>query len=200
MSRNGELNCVVNHDHFKCVGICIASREVHTIENKQEDTFVMLIEETSELSQILENRYLNGKPYAVIEESVLKNILSIEEADKQVLSQCAQFTPEKAAYDDRISDVLRQIESRESIEEHILSELCSVACLSQSRLSHLFREQVKISLASYLVMAKMKKVLQYVQNGENITEASVHAGFNGSSHFAATCKKMFGISFSDFLK
>jgi len=36
--------------------------------------------------------------------------------------------------------------------------------------------------------------------GENITTASLHAGFNSSSHYAATCKKMFGITCSDFIK
>ncbi|GMQ63960.1 hypothetical protein AN2V17_31970 [Vallitalea sp. AN17-2] len=57
---------------------------------------------------------------------------------------------------------------------------------------------MKISLASFFVMAKMHKPYNYYMRGENLTTASIHAGFDSPSHFSATCKKMFGLSFSDF--
>jgi AraC-like DNA-binding protein len=199
-SQGGAFDCIVNNDRFQCTGVCIDSSAEHTIQNERGSIFVMLVEETSELSQILYNLYLRGRPYAVIKGDILGDIQDIHEADTKMLEVCAPDVRTASKYDGWIADVLREIESSESIDDDMVERLCSVACLSQSRLSHLFRKQVRISLASYLVIAKMKKVLIYLMNGENITEASIHAGFSSSSHYAATCKRMFGISCSDFAK
>lgn len=199
-SQGGTLDCIVNNDRFQCVGVCIESGVEHTIQHERGNIFVMLIEETSELSRILQKRYLHGQPYAVIEDDILRDIQDIHEADEKVLKVCAPGVRIMSEYDDRIADVLQKIDSCESIDDDMVKRLCRAACLSQSRLSHLFREQVKISLASYLVMAKMEKVLTYLISGESITEASIHAGFSSSSHYAATCKRMFGITCSDFVK
>ena len=49
-------------------------------------------------------------------------------------------------------------------------------------------------------MDKMRKGYIHFQKYGNITEASMRAGFDSPSHFAATCKRMFGISFSEFVK
>lgn len=199
-SQDGTFDCIVNNSHFQCSGVCIDSGAEHTIQNERGNIFVMLIEETSELSEMLRERYLRESPYAVIEDDILGSSRSVREADTRVLEACAPASHARFAYDVRIAGVLREIDSRESIDDSIVKELCSAACLSQSRLSHLFRDQVKISLSSYLVMAKMEKVLIYLMNGENITTASIHAGFSSPSHYAATCKRMFGITCSDFEK
>ncbi|MGC6175088.1 hypothetical protein [Lacrimispora sp. 38-1] len=103
----------------------------------------MLIEETSFLSQILEYRYLSEKSYAVINENPLKDTKQIEEADSKVLSLCAPDIQMKINYDERIVKALFEIDSYESIDNHTISKLCSAVHLSQSRLSHLFRDQVK---------------------------------------------------------
>jgi len=199
-SQGGTFDCIVNNDRFQCTGVCIDSGVEHTIQNEHGNIFVMLIEETSELSQMLHDRYLQGISYAIIEGDILGNTCNIQEADARILKTCAPAACKTSVYDARIVSVLQKIDSQESIDDNIVRDLCSAACLSQSRLSHLFHEQVKISLSSYLVMAKMEKAFTYLIKGENITTASLHAGFNSSSHYAATCKKMFGITCSDFIK
>ncbi|NLO86193.1 MAG: helix-turn-helix domain-containing protein [Clostridiales bacterium] len=61
----------------------------------------------------------------------------------------------------------------------------------------MFKEQVKISLSSYIVLIKMQKAAKYVLYGESLTTAALHAGFSGSAHMASTCKRMFGIALSE---
>jgi AraC-like DNA-binding protein len=46
----------------------------------------------------------------------------------------------------------------------------------------------------------MRKAYTYIASGDNITDASIKAGFSSSSHFANVCKRMFGITFTAFLK
>lgn len=77
----------------------------------------------------------------------------------------------------------------------MLVYLFDPACLSQSRLSHLFKESVGISLHRYLAWEKMRKGYVNYRKYGSITEAAMRAGFDSPSHFAATCKRMFGLSF-----
>ena len=102
--------------------------------------------------------------------------------------------------DERIQNVMTYLKTSDSISGDIIKRLCEEACLSESRLSHLFKEQMGIALGRYLVLEKMKKGYLHYRRTGNITDAALNAGFDSPSHFAATCKRMFGISFSEFIK
>ena len=82
----------------------------------------------------------------------------------------------------------------------MMERLCETACLSQSRLSHLFRAETGNTLAGFLAFMKMRRAFEYAERGMNLTDAAMYAGFDSSSHLAATCKRMFGISLSAFLR
>lgn len=207
LGLDSEMECTVENKGIICRGICIQSNALHTVSTKKVKTLVLLIDEKSETSSLLNQLYLQGKQYKILDERLVEQIADlcrdrtdIEALDKKILSACKIASSSPVCFDDRINDVLLAIDTSDCIDENIFKYLCNVACLSQSRLSHLFREQVKIPLASYLVIAKMKKTYQYVLEGENLTTASVHAGFHSASHYAETCRKMFGLSFSDYSK
>ena len=82
----------------------------------------------------------------------------------------------------------------------IMKKLCDISCLSQSRLSHLFTQNMGMSLHRYLSFDKMRKGYTNFLSTGNITQAALDSGFDTPSHFAATCKRMFGLSFSEFQK
>ncbi len=202
-----QIECSVKGSRFTCGGICIGSDVLHTVAAQGTNILIMLIDETSELSCYLEKTYLRGRGYCILDEIIAAQVSDLcrkqtdmERLDTGVLSICSPQTVGPAVSDERILDVLQAIKESESIDKGTLSGLCDIACLSKSRLSHLFRQQVKTPLKSYLVIAKMEKTYRYVIQGENLTTAAIHAGFNSSSHFSVTCKKLFGISFSDFLR
>lgn len=85
------------------------------------------------------------------------------------------------------------------IDEHIDSDMtvASIAghfCMSESRFSHLFRKEAGMSVANYLVFRKLYFTYLGLMKGKNITTAALDAGFSDPSHFAATNKRMFGLS------
>ena len=85
------------------------------------------------------------------------------------------------------------------IDEHIGSDMtvASIAghfCMSESRFSHLFRKEAGMSVANYLVFRKLYFTYLGLMKGKNITTAALDAGFSDPSHFAATNKRMFGLS------
>ena len=122
------------------------------------------------------------------------------QADSLITQLLGLDTVGNTLRDERISQVLEYLRSLDEVPEDITAQLCAKVCLSPSRLSHLFKENVGISLHRYLAMDKMRKGYIHFQKYGNITEASMRAGFDSPSHFAATCKRMFGISFSEFVK
>lgn len=85
------------------------------------------------------------------------------------------------------------------IDDHIGSDMtvASIAghfCMSESRFSHLFRKEAGMSVANYLVFRKLYFTYLGLMKGKNITTAALDAGFSDPSHFAATNKRMFGLS------
>lgn len=96
--------------------------------------------------------------------------------------------------DKRIIQVLDFIKEREEIDHNTINEILELIHVSQSRLSHLFKEQVGTPLNSYLAMMKLEKAYQYLFRGNSVTDAALMAGFDSASHFAATSKNMIGLS------
>jgi len=203
-----ELTCVVENGRFKCRGVFIASDIEHTIYSKNGDMLLFLFDTTSKMAKSITEKFLGKNLSACIDKDIVDLMSGIwkecgdnlREADKRLLAACGIRSDNETLVDERVRKVLDYLESSSSIGGNIMERLCTEVCLSESRLSHLFKEQMGIALGRYLVLEKMKKgYLQYVQTG-NITNAALNAGFDSPSHFAATCKRMFGISFSEFIK
>ena len=203
-----ELTCIVGADTFKCRGAFIASDVEHTIYAETGDMLLFLLDTTSEMARIVSENYLHSNDYAMMEKATVDMMADIwkkcsddlKEADQRLLEVCGIYKGVKPATDERIQKVLSYLEGSDTIPTDIMGQLCSEASLSESRLSHLFKEQMGIALGRYLALEKMKKGYLHYCNTRNITEAALNAGFDSPSHFAATCKRMFGISFSEFVK
>ncbi|MCR5000586.1 MAG: helix-turn-helix transcriptional regulator [Lachnospiraceae bacterium] len=204
----GELSCVVGDDTFKCRGAFITSDVEHTIYAETGDMLLFLLDTTSVMARNVQKNYLHGKAWSILDDTTVSDMADtwrecaddLKEADRRLLEACGIEKGFNLATDERVQKVLCYLENSNTIPTDIMEELCKEACLSESRLSHLFKEQMGIALGRYLVLEKMKKGYLHYCNTGNITEAALNAGFDSPSHFAATCKRMFGISFSEFIK
>ncbi|PJI07619.1 MULTISPECIES: helix-turn-helix domain-containing protein [Clostridium] len=208
ISLGGEMVLKIENKELKCRGICIAPNILHTGAMTEGGSIVFIFTEISRYAASINKKYLKGKPYAIITDDVvdkmlmeyMKHQVDQETLDARLLRQCEIYNLHKHEYDERIKEVLLYINGLETIEHSIIDDLSNRIYLSKSRLSHLFREQTGMTLHSYLAFQKINKTFHYIYNGRNITEACIKAGFDSSSHCAATCKRMFGISLSDVYK
>ena len=205
-SMEEPLQCIVENAEFECSGLIIQSGATHTVKNVNSKMFVILVDETCNLAKDIDSKYLNGCDYCILDGDVCKEVLTVlsanystSDTDKELLNILKLQNNGAKEYDSRIHQVLNEL-SVGSLCEVDVKLLARHACLSESRLSHLFREQVGISLSGYLVLAKMARAYQSISNGTDITSAALNAGFSSSSHFAATAKKNFGISTSEVTK
>lgn len=203
---NGPVHCVVSGDSFDADAVFIASDVVHTAYAETGDMLVFLFDTAGSIAEEAQKQYLCGRPYFCGDKETVEKLREIwknnppAQADSLITQLLGLDTVGNTLRDERISQVLEYLRSLDEVPEDITAQLCAKVCLSPSRLSHLFKENVGISLHRYLAMDKMRKGYIHFQKYGNITEASMRAGFDSPSHFAATCKRMFGISFSEFVK
>ena len=60
----------------------------------------------------------------------------------------------------------------------------------------MFKEQVGMTFASYLIYQRVMYVYTKTLQGKTITEAAMEAGFSSSAHFADVNRRVFGLSAS----
>ena len=203
---DGPVHCVVSGDSSDADAVFIASDVVHTAYAETGDMLVFLFDTAGSIAEEAQKQYLCGRPYFCGDKETVEKLREIwknnppAQADSLITQLLGLDTVGNTLRDERISQVLEYLRSLDEVPEDITAQLCAKVCLSPSRLSHLFKENVGISLHRYLAMDKMRKGYIHFQKYGNITEASMRAGFDSPSHFAATCKRMFGISFSEFVK
>lgn len=96
--------------------------------------------------------------------------------------------------DKRISDSIRLIEGNEFEYKNLISELTSKVFLSESRLSHLFKEHIGISIKKYLVWNKLRSAINlYLIKKTNLTDISLQSGFFDQAHLSNSFKNFLGV-------
>lgn len=75
-----------------------------------------------------------------------------------------------------------------------VEEAAQAAGISPSRLSHLFTEQVGIPFRNYVLWLRLRRVVDEVADGSNLTRAALAAGFSDSSHLSRVFRDNFGLA------
>ncbi|MDP3713737.1 MAG: AraC family transcriptional regulator [Mycobacteriales bacterium] len=74
-----------------------------------------------------------------------------------------------------------------------LADAAAAAHVSPSRLTHSFTEETGIPFRRYVLWARLRRAVQEVGGGANLTEAAVRAGFSDSAHLSRTFRANFGL-------
>ena len=197
-----NVRVITEKENVICRGAILPSGMVHTVESFGGSLLVFLFDITSTVSEQMQR-------FTVLEERTAEGIaLSYQtltagnlEQDygkffREVMGQigikeiCCRIT------DERIFLAMRFAE--EHLQDVVTAKnAAGVAFLSESRFSHLFREQAGIAFSSWLVFRRLFLAYMRIADGESITDASLAAGFSTPSHFATVNKKTFGITARD---
>jgi AraC-like DNA-binding protein len=98
-----------------------------------------------------------------------------------------------ATCDRRIARVLEWL-GREATESGVTAtEAAGVACLSESRFSHLFVREVGLPFRTFLLWRRLMRAVEGMAAGRSLTAAAHEAGFSDSAHFSRTFRRMFGL-------
>lgn len=104
-----------------------------------------------------------------------------------------------AVLDDRIINVLDCIRSSSNYNVKF-ADLVAISGLSESRLIHLFKKEVGVTIRKYILWCRVQKALKAIASGSNIKQSASLAGFTDAAHFSRTVASMFGLSPSSLLR
>lgn len=188
---------------MQCAGVRIPSGCPHTVRTGGEAILVFLFDATTAVAgQITEVQAIPPETAARIAAAyeAMRAAGDVVSAYPRFFAAAMELLGLPAAQqnvtDERILAAVRYIDANISGEVSAAGA-ARTACLSESRFSHLFRQQVGVTFASYALLRKLYHTYTAVAAGESITQAAVDAGFASPSHFAAVNKKLFGITASE---
>ena len=127
----------------------------------------------------------------------------LEAAVKRVLDAAplpvSQLSPEQEIkYSRYVTEAMKYIESHYS-EDIGLSTVAAHLGLSESHLSHLFKNETGQSPGSYLIQTRIKAAMEMLKDCRSkVYEVAEQTGFRDIAHFSSTFKKIVGISPSDY--
>lgn len=200
ISLEDDIEVQTNKDTIRCKGILIPSGVLHTANSYGKSVLVFLFDSTTTVSKQIETLKIIReedvskirKAYQNFEDSK-KSVTSYENFVQCVFTCNEIYATGSVITDERIQDALLYIQSR--LHETITCEdVARHVCLSTGRFSHLFKEQVGMSYAAYLIYQRVIKTYTSVIHGDSVTNAAMDAGFSSSSHFAEVNKRLFGLS------
>lgn len=199
ISVDGSMKAQCAGTEYICHGILLPSGTSHAIDTQGNAVLVFLYDSTTNVAKQI-------RDIAWIPEEVCKEIAQLyadmESAsdsyyrfEKTVLSWLGIIGAATNVTDERIQTAMKFIRAK-STEKVTCQDVADAVHLSQSRFSHLFREQVGMTFAAYLIYQRILYVYTQMFQGRSITEAALNAGFSSSAHFADVNRRVFGISAS----
>lgn len=96
--------------------------------------------------------------------------------------------------DSRVSACIQTINSSVTDNKLSVSQLSKASFLSESRLAHLFKAQLGISVHQCILWKKILLAVLKSREGYSLTESAHYVGFSDSSHFNKVFYKMFGVN------
>lgn len=199
ISMDGSIKVQCARAEYLCHGILVPSGISHAVDTQGNAVLVFLYDCTTEVAKQI-------REVACIPEEICKEIVqlyadmeSVSDSyygfEKAVLSRLRITGAATNVTDDRIQTAMEFIRAK-STEKVTCRYVADAVHLSQSRFSHLFREQVGMTFAAYLIYQRIMYVYTQMLRGRSITEAALEAGFSSSAHFADVNRRVFGISAS----
>ncbi len=176
---------------------------VHQMDSQGQMQIFIYLDAESQLAQQLDQRYLPKNslsgldfPYGALRNYFMTHVMP-DMHPGQVTGLCSfifnallqpfQITP----LDHRIEQALDLIEQDVNLA---VSGIASNVCLSESRLRHLFKEQVGQSVKNYQLWAKVLHSLGPVLRGAKLVDVSVAAGFYDGAHMSKSYQTLLGTS------
>lgn len=117
--------------------------------------------------------------------SSLLNLLGLEE-------------PEPPS-DARVARAIQAIRERPAAP-HSLRSLAREVGISESRLRHAFKAATGVPVRRFRLWVRIATALRLVQQGSDLTEAALDAGFSSSAHFSSAYRGMFGMTPSQLME
>ena len=197
--------------NFKSV--IIAPGQNHAIDGQNKRLALIILVPEARAAQPL-IPILSRKGISRIPASIVQNFLPIfdafekmnnltvesEELSRKLLGNLRNSDELlNSSIDERVSQSVEWI--RTELENNVsVKEIAASVELSESRFSHLFTENLRVSVRRYLLWMRLRDAMHLLAKGVSLTDTAYEAGFSDSAHLTRTFRQMLGITPSALLK
>lgn len=193
-AQNGTFTLwTENAEHKSLLFAVIKANEKHKLSSTDCTLKVTMIEHHNKLvTDILSHNNINFDNGFYFQTAPVKEGNIIQKIVQRI-KDC-EFTNE---YDERILAIVYYLNNNDLEYDQMIKTLKSVTNLSESRLSHLFKTNLGISLKRYLVWTKLKSTIkQHLNQKVDLFSSLIKSGFYDQPHFSRNFKAMLGVKAS----
>ena len=205
ISQTEKMNSSINGKTYVSKGILIPSDTPHRIDTIGMPVLVLLYDSTTNVAaHIREVKEISDASCDKIMDAYFRfqrkeNRDSYNEFEQCCLNEVGIMESKCMVEEERIASAISYITNHLS-EKITCKQAADAVFLSQGRFSHLFKKQVGMTFASYLIYQRIIYAYTELLKGKTITEASLNAGFSSSVHFADVNRRIFGLTASDIVR
>lgn len=185
--------------------LLLDSNVKHEIVLETDSTLVLLIDPTSYIANNIKKKYFDdNKRYATLKLD-FNNVLYNCEQNKinftiqYIFNELGLTNNKVFLKDGRVLQIINGIKDK-SLLNKTVCEISKEIKLSESRTSHLFKQEVGIRLKNYILMYRLRYAYQDILNGCKLIDVAIDMGFYDVAHLCTVAKKMTGISISNLIK
>lgn len=183
--------------------VVMASNLPHSTDSENQPYIAILIDPDHALYAYL-HPLLNGNAFCCLAASALGLFqqrfqqlmlgqLSLEQVKQLVLDILVVLNSKPLAclpWDQRILHACDFI--KQCVPQHIptIAEVATQVGLSESRLMHLFSEQLGLSMRQYILWLRIRYAIKLWMQGKSLIEIAMESGFSDQAHFTRTLRRM----------
>lgn len=188
----------------KCV--IINSNVMHYYNIPNGKVICFLIDKNSRCGQHL-NKICTSFYYTFNLDSVLKQIFVKEisketpqlSSIKKIINKMFNINTPYLKPDDRLEALLYKI-NKSDLENVDITKLTKDIPISDSRLRHIFKEYMYMSIKRYILWTKFIKAYQYCYNSKKLNNIAHYSGFSDYSHLSKMVKEVFGTNLKEMIE
>lgn len=211
LSAGGEFTFRIGTESVSGPAVLIGPDVSHVYQAEGRNV-ILFVEPESRLGAAL-LRELAGRPFLCSDPEPFADLMSgldciwadhrpdqktLVTLGKAISDRLAEAAPMASDVDPRLRRVLDLLRSDHDLRMTARAA-AGIACLSESRFSHLFVEQIGLPFRTYLLWLRLSIAVERMAAGDSLTVAAHDAGFADSAHFSRTFLRMFGIPASVLL-
>lgn len=217
VNREGLFELRTDGASVTCGGVIVGSGCPHQLLSPGDahSWIHLLIDHESDVAKALTRHHLRDGKVKILDGDLLQRLRGCIDIPGNFLGSCGQAGevygrlvtelggyPEQAmeTVDPRVQVAMDLLKGKYLAQKVAGADLARHACLSQSRLRHLFSEQIGIPLRRHILWVRLMTAVQFAVQGESLTQAAHSAGFADSAHLCRTFRRMYGITLSGLVK
>lgn len=190
--RKGTFTLVTESKTYgKLTSVIIPSNLPHQFQCGNKDCQLLFLDPLSTIGQYVSEKYLINQRDEILINVPIEYLF---DGGEDILAAPSKEPQNYVELDFRIENCILEIHDNLHCSELSIKQLSDVSYLSESRLSHLFKEVMGISIRQYILWNKIRLAVMQSEKGESLTAAAHAAGFVDSSHFNKAFYNMFGAS------